>query len=338
MKLKLDYKIDDLETRKKIVEEICLNHHEELTERNLESLADYLIISAEREERRKRRILTRNRLATINKREVSFEGLVSKFENGEDGVYQLMTEDKNVIMTPRVTITKRDLEEIPFLKQIREAIRDLRGIEKKDYIIQQAIIDLSQQQYVVRNAYRKPIQFNSVLPPERVEPEWVELVDFKNWRHVAALLRGYGKLKTKVCDEVWGSMYWVLVDLEGVIERALAEEYPMLRDILIGKVEGLSNDDIQEGLEVEYGESFSVEYISSLFNNKIPKLIAEQAEKEELLWYYMEVEKGSWKKCNRCGEVKLLHRIFFSKNNSSKNGFYSICKECRNKKEVKSDE
>lgn len=45
-------------------------------------------------------------MVTINKRETSFEGLVSKFENGEDGIYNMMLDnDKNVILTPKVSIT-----------------------------------------------------------------------------------------------------------------------------------------------------------------------------------------------------------------------------------------
>ena len=43
-------------------------------------------------------------------------------------------------------------------------------------------------------------------------------------------------------------------------------------------------------------------------------------------------EKGKWKRCSRCGQIKLAHNHFFSKNNTSKDHFYSICKECRNKK------
>jgi len=50
------------------------------------------------------------------------------------------------------------------------------------------------------------------------------------------------------------------------------------------------------------------------------------------MWYYLQKEKGKWKKCSRCGQVKLAHNKFFSKNNSSKDGFYSICKSCRNNK------
>ena len=57
-----------------------------------------------------------------------------------------------------------------------------------------------------------------------------------------------------------------------------------------------------------------------------------QAQKEWLEWYYTEKEVGYWKRCSRCGQIKLGHSKFFSKNKSSKDGWYSICKECRNKK------
>ena len=69
-----------------------------------------------------------------------------------------------------------------------------------------------------------------------------------------------------------------------------------------------------------------------MWRNKIPKMLSEQAKEDYLMWHYTYVEKGKWKKCSRCGEVKLANNRFFSKNNTSKDGFYSICKKCRNKK------
>ena len=33
-------------------------------------------------------------MVTINKRETSFEGLVGKFETGEDGIYNMIINDK----------------------------------------------------------------------------------------------------------------------------------------------------------------------------------------------------------------------------------------------------
>ena len=61
-------------------------------------------------------------------------------------------------------------------------------------------------------------------------------------------------------------------------------------------------------------------------------MIAKQGENDYLIWYFTNVKKGIWKKCSRCGELKLAHNNFFSKNKTSKDGYYSICKDCRNTK------
>ena len=51
----------------------------------------------EKREKREKKILTDNRMATVNKRECSFEGLAAQMENGEDGIYGLITNNKNII-------------------------------------------------------------------------------------------------------------------------------------------------------------------------------------------------------------------------------------------------
>ena len=122
-----------------------------------------------------------------------------------------------------------------------------------------------------------------------------------------------------------------MLDFDNIITIAL-ENYPIYDKIVQYKIEGLQNIQIQEAIEEEFGIKHSLEYISSLWRNKIPKLIASAAEDEWLDWYYLEVEKGQYKKCSRCGQIKLAHNKYFSKNKTSKDGFYSICKSCRNKK------
>ena len=87
--IKLDYSLNTPEERLALVNKV-LEEDPNPTEQYLEILADYLIFCMEKEEKRQKKILTQNRLATVNKRETSFEGLVSKFENGEDGIYNLM--------------------------------------------------------------------------------------------------------------------------------------------------------------------------------------------------------------------------------------------------------
>lgn len=74
--------------------------------------------------KKEKKILTDNRMIWINKREVSFEGLISKLENGEDGIYQFMTGgDKNILFVPKIGITEEDLEIVPGLKELREEIK-----------------------------------------------------------------------------------------------------------------------------------------------------------------------------------------------------------------------
>ena len=98
-----------------MVEQI-LAENPDPNDKYLEILADYLILCMEKQEKKERKILTENRMMTVNKRETSFEGLVSQLENGEDGIYNLISENKNTIFQPKITITKKDLEEIEPLR------------------------------------------------------------------------------------------------------------------------------------------------------------------------------------------------------------------------------
>ena len=119
--IKLDYSLETPEERKALVEQI-LEEVEDPSPQYLEILANYLILCMEKQERKENKIITENHLVTVNKRETSFEGLVSQFENGEDGIYNLMTKNKNIIFQPKKSITKQDLEEIQPLRQLKEAI------------------------------------------------------------------------------------------------------------------------------------------------------------------------------------------------------------------------
>jgi hypothetical protein len=120
-------------------------------------------------------------------------------------------------------------------------------------------------------------------------------------------------------------------DFDKLMKEALAP-YPAYETLVKAKIKGMSNADIQKLLIEKHDLNHTVEYISSLWRNKIPKILSEKAKENYLIWHYSEVEYGSWKRCSRCGEVKLAHNRFFSRNNTSKDGWYSICKACRNSK------
>ena len=74
--MKLDYTIESPEERNELVKKI-LEEDPNPTPAYLEILANYLIYCMEKEEKKQKKILTDNRMQTVNKRETSFEGLVS---------------------------------------------------------------------------------------------------------------------------------------------------------------------------------------------------------------------------------------------------------------------
>lgn len=302
----------------------------------------------ERQERKEKRILTDNRLTTVNKRETSFEGLVGQFENGEDGIYNLVTEkDKNVIFKPKISITKQDLKDIPALQQKRDAIifweNRLKTATGHDaLVIKQTIIELRKDQYIIKEAYRKPVKSTTItrsfgnyiaLPSN----EWVNEQDevcfggasLCDQHIVEQILCNYQALREKSKGKFLGDTWYLIEDFDKVYAQVMGK-YPMYRRIVEYKMDLLSNTEIQKLIQEEFGFSHSIEYLSSLWRNKIPHIIAQQAQENFLLWYHTNVVKSKWKKCSRCGQVKLAHNRFFSINKTSKDGLYSICKDCRN--------
>jgi len=88
-------------------------------------------------------------MLTVNKRETSFEGLVGKLENGEDGIYGLITNDKNIIFSPKVSITLKDVEEVPGMRELQAAIKSIEkqaneAVGYKAHKLNRQLIELRQ--------------------------------------------------------------------------------------------------------------------------------------------------------------------------------------------------
>ena len=350
--MKLDYSLETPEERNELVKKI-IEHtpSDKLTSKYLEILADYIIFAMDKEERKRKKILTDNHMVTVNKRETSYEGLVGKLENGEDGIYNMIANDKNIIFTPKGgEITQKDIDEIPALKELVDAIEVVEkqfkaATGKKKFLLKKQLIEMRKDQYVIKGCYHQPMycvngikNFSSLDLSENIivtEDGKVEsdgLISLFNPKHISAILCNYSKLKEDSYGKFKSDAYYFLWDLENLVNDTLKEKYPLYYDLVVYKIDGKQNAEIQDLFIKDYDTKYSLEYISSLWRNKIPKMLAEAAEKEYLIWHYTEVEKGQWKRCSKCKQIKLAHNYFFSKNKTSKDGYYSICKECRNKK------
>lgn len=164
--IKLDYSLSEPQDRLDLVNKI-LEETPNPNQQYLEILADYLVFCMEKKEKKERKILTENRLATVNKRETSYEGLVSQFENGEDGLYNIAAErsNKNILFQPKIAITPEDMREIPQLTQATEAIEYWSNIAKNAegrdiFLAKRAVIESRKDQYVIKTALKPPITSN----------------------------------------------------------------------------------------------------------------------------------------------------------------------------------
>ena len=130
MTLFLDYSLKTAEERKEYVEEL-LNTIPQPDTKTLSYLSDYMLFINDKDQTKKERkeehpITTKNREVTIEKRQVSYEGIVSTLENGEDGLYTMIRNDKNQILDPRDPISQRDIEEIPGMREHFEVLNQLQ--------------------------------------------------------------------------------------------------------------------------------------------------------------------------------------------------------------------
>ena len=326
--MQLDYTIDSIEERKKLVEKIL----QEETNPNLEYLANYLIMCMEKQERKEKKIITDNRQVTITKRETSYEGLVDKMESGESALYHMARSDKNILFQPKKLITKEDYAAHPELRQIKEAIDTLKKQQttgRVGYFRKKALIELYKDLYLAKKELDPP-----VMPSARIMPKYyrkLEGISLSDPEVVSNILCLYSKLKQEAWGNFEGDLWYLLETLDKVMEDCLSDN-PYYKTIVRMKIDGCTNLQIQEELQKTLGLKPTQEYISTLWRNRIPKYIADHHAKLHVIWLYKYTGQTAWKRCSRCHQYKPALPYFFSKNKTSKDGYYSLCKDCRNKK------
>jgi hypothetical protein len=227
---------------------------ENLTNRYLEILGDYVMDAITKEEKRSHMYLTENRLVTVNKRETSYEGLVEKLENGEDGIHNLISDNKNEFLQHKAEITPEDIAEIPGLKELREEIENIeeqakRATGRNKYLLKKQIIEMRRDQYVLKSIF-KPVMAHATAKGtskiELNERRWIDkdgepqsdgLVTFFNPKHISAILCYYSDLKASTRGKFQSDFYCLIEDFDVLMRNSLAAE-PVYKEIVRMRIRG----------------------------------------------------------------------------------------------------
>ena len=118
---------------------------------------------------------------------------------------------------------------------------------------------------------------------------------------------------------------------------ALTDLTEVQQEILDLKINKVKNQDIADAINKKHGKSYTANYISTIFRQKIIPQINETAHFHALIIENMCFEEN-FKKCNGCGQWLLIDAQNFVRKSRSKDGFSTKCKKCdradRQKKKV----
>ena len=99
------------------------------------------------------------------------------------------------------------------------------------------------------------------------------------------------------------------------------------QEILDLKINKQKNQDIADIINKKYGKSYTANYISTIFRQKIIPHINETAKFHALIIENMCFEEN-FKKCHGCGKWLLIDAENFVRKSRSKDGFSTKCKKC----------
>ena len=93
------------------------------------------------------------------------------------------------------------------------------------------------------------------------------------------------------------------------------------------KIKKKTNNEIQKYINKKYQKSYTINYISTIFRQKIIPSICEAVEYHQEIIGNLFFEEN-FKKCSMCGKELLLSKYNFIKKSRSKDGYSNRCKIC----------
>ena len=160
--------------------------------------------------------------------------------------------------------------------------------------------------------------------------EGKQIIDFRDANTVYQLYLYEEELENQIEEEK--EAHYLEGNLEGLLKtlkfyEEIADLTDVQREILQMKEKHLKNQDIANYINKKYGKSYTANYISTIFKQKIIVKINEAADlhKDTIENCFYE---ENFKTCTTCGRVLLLDTRNWVKKARSKDGFQNRCKIC----------
>lgn len=303
--------------------------------KSLELLANYILAVDDNKNEINYKIYTSEELFKRVCQEEKLINQVSKVNGGLDmikGRFKEGKEEQNsfpIFQLPKnykkvkdLKMEKSDLKKYPpmkdyydFYEYLKEESKRLWNKEKltkeevtKRNKIKKILPEIKQDILSVKKQMQQPIIWKAPLSDNGC-PSWDEL-DMFDKKVVKELLR------VKKGNDLQDDITCIVQDLNNLINKIKFTEQQYL--ILNMWSDGMKLNDISVHTKTD------ISTISRVLNTVI-NMIVKQYEEDYTNWYYLNICKGEYKRCNKCREIKLINQ--FDKNGSK--GLYSVCKKCR---------
>ena len=153
-----------------------------------------------------------------------------------------------------------------------------------------------------------------------------QFIDFRELEHVYEMFQLFFELEDAAENaEMESGLPWLMKTLEFYVEQADLTE--LQREILNLKLKKVKNTDIALEINKKWKKSYTPNYISTIFRQRIiPKINEAAAYHEKIVGNVFFEEE--FKTCTGCGRTLLRDAENFTRKTRSKDGFTTRCKRC----------
>ena len=228
-------------------------------------------------------------------------------DNNNPNVLIFYKETKNYKKEKKQHILPEDLNNSVLL-DYQKLLNEFRKM-KKGHICGR----LKTDQILAKDDLNRTIYFKSPMQ-DSTKPDYT-LFNFEDVEHIICLMK-FSKRKLRDSEVI--NLSEIIYDMESLLNKCILTENE--RTILyLWRDEDATYESIGNDIGI------TKEAVCQLLKSIAIKIKKQYLTNKED-WLYLNYKRGSYKRCSKCGEVKLISK--FNKQSTGKNGVRSYCKKC----------